>query len=295
MSVTVLAAHRSPEGRFVKGCSGNPAGRPKGARNRATVLAETLEEAGPALLADATRRALGGDGVTLRALLHHLLPRPGDPTVELDLAPGAERDDEAVMDAVARAIADGAISPADGLRIGRFVALRARLRERALRLRLRAAREAGRTARAPSGKTEARPVSDLYFSRKTVSNAEKEAAAAGADAAAKGAAPRAPAGRPPEGEAVPPVSDLYFSARSLSAARRGGSGRPADDAARKMARPPLRARPETAQEAARPPVPALYFARGNAPRGALSRLLSTTALAGGVGAAGLRSPAASAI
>jgi hypothetical protein len=290
MSVTVLAAHRSPEGRFVKGRSGNPAGRPKGARNRATVLAETLEEAGPALLADATRRALGGDGATLRALLHHLLPRPGDPTIELDLAPGAEHDDEAVLDAALRAVADAAISPADGLRIGRLVALRARLRERALRLRLRAAREAGRV---PCGK--ARPVSDLYFSRETVSNAGNEAATADPNAVAKGGEPRPAGGRAPDGEAVQPVSDLYFSSQAHSSARRGGSGRAAGDAARKVALLPLRGRREAAEEAPRPPVPLLHFPRQTAPRGALSRLLSTTALAGGGSAAGLRSPTASAI
>jgi len=36
---------RTSEGRFVPGQSGNPAGRPRGSRNRSTILAETMLEA----------------------------------------------------------------------------------------------------------------------------------------------------------------------------------------------------------------------------------------------------------
>jgi hypothetical protein len=46
---------------FVKGQSGNPAGRPPGARNRATLIAEGLfEQEGEALARKAIERALDG-------------------------------------------------------------------------------------------------------------------------------------------------------------------------------------------------------------------------------------------
>jgi hypothetical protein len=201
MSVTALADHRAPDGRFAKGRSGNPAGRPKGARNQATVLAEQLEEAGPDLLARAVRRAFDGDAVTLRALLGHMLPRPGDRTVELDLPPGAETDDDAMFAATFRAVADGVISPADALRIGRLVALRAKIAERTLRLKLRMAREAGRSGKPAQTPRSAAPspVSDLYSAAKT--------------------AP-VPAASVPEAGSFPPalhpVSSLYFGANPAS-------------------------------------------------------------------------------
>jgi len=60
---------------FQKGVSGNPAGRPPGARNRATALAEQLLE-GEArrLVRQAIDRAMGGDVLAMRLCLERILP-----------------------------------------------------------------------------------------------------------------------------------------------------------------------------------------------------------------------------
>jgi hypothetical protein len=215
MSVTILAHHRAADGRFAKGHSGNPTGRPKGARNRATVLAEQLRDAGPELLADATRRALGGDAVTLRSLLHYLLPKPGDATVDLGLAPGAERNAEAVFDATVRAVADGVISPADALRIGRLVALRARVAERAARLRLRATK----SARPPSGlhspaESRSKRPRPNPSPRARAGGEQPRSAAACREGFGTGISAPQPLALAPRPRAVP-VPDLYFPSYSM--------------------------------------------------------------------------------
>lgn len=72
---------RSTLGQFVKGVSGNPAGRPKGARNRANLLRSFLEESllrdlspevGP-VLDQAIQLAKSGDPKMIKLLLGDLL------------------------------------------------------------------------------------------------------------------------------------------------------------------------------------------------------------------------------
>jgi hypothetical protein len=60
---------------FERGKSGNPKGRPKGARNHATVLAETLLDGeAEAIIRKAIDRALEGDTTALRLCLERVLP-----------------------------------------------------------------------------------------------------------------------------------------------------------------------------------------------------------------------------
>ncbi len=83
---------------FLPGHSGNPKGKPKGARNRATLAAEALLDGeAEALTRKAIELALAGDTVALRLCLERLLPPRKDRPVALAL------DDSAMGDNAARA------------------------------------------------------------------------------------------------------------------------------------------------------------------------------------------------
>jgi hypothetical protein len=97
---------------FEPGQSGNPNGRPKGARNRVTRAVEALIDGqGEALGAKAVEKALNGDSPMLRALLGTLVP-PRERTVEFEL-PKIESAADAVKasSAVITACAAGELSP----------------------------------------------------------------------------------------------------------------------------------------------------------------------------------------
>jgi hypothetical protein len=71
---------------FVKGQSGNPAGRPPGARNRKTLIAEAVFEAHAEQIAScAIERALLGDVAALRLCIGVLLPRATERPVPFPL------------------------------------------------------------------------------------------------------------------------------------------------------------------------------------------------------------------
>lgn len=74
------------QGRFQKGQSGNPAGKPPGARHRVTQLVEALiENKAEALTERALQNALAGDGMLLKALLDRLAPPRKERPVTVDL------------------------------------------------------------------------------------------------------------------------------------------------------------------------------------------------------------------
>jgi hypothetical protein len=97
---------------FEPGQSGNPNGRPKGARNQVTRVVEALIDGqGEALGAKAVEKALDGDSPMLRALLSTLVA-PRERTVEFEL-PKIESAADAVKasSAVITACAAGDLSP----------------------------------------------------------------------------------------------------------------------------------------------------------------------------------------
>jgi hypothetical protein len=98
---------------FGPGQSGNPNGRPKGARNRVTRAVEALIDGqGEALGAKAVEKALQGDSPMLRALLSTLVPPRRERTVEFEL-PKIESAVDALKasSAVISACAAGELSP----------------------------------------------------------------------------------------------------------------------------------------------------------------------------------------
>ena len=79
---------RQHDGRFPIGVSGNPSGRTKGRKNRATYMAEALLEGEcRALVRKAIELALGGDLVALKLCLERLLPRRHERTLTFQLPP----------------------------------------------------------------------------------------------------------------------------------------------------------------------------------------------------------------
>ena len=71
---------------FQKGRSGNPAGRRKGSRNRATLAAEALLEGeAQALTRKAIELAIAGDTTALRLCLERIVPQRKSRTVAFDL------------------------------------------------------------------------------------------------------------------------------------------------------------------------------------------------------------------
>jgi hypothetical protein len=115
---------RAVRGRpFQKGQSGNPAGRPAGARNRKSLAAAALLDGeAEALTRKAVEMALAGDPTALRLCLERILPPCRERMVKLALpAIESPADIAPAMRAVAAALADGAISPGESEAIARMV------------------------------------------------------------------------------------------------------------------------------------------------------------------------------
>jgi hypothetical protein len=100
---------------FQKGQSGNPAGRPPGARNKATMLAEQLLEGETeAITRVAIDKAKEGDSVAIRLCLDRLLPVRRGRTIAFDLPPLATSGDAAqALAAVVAAVAGGELTPGE--------------------------------------------------------------------------------------------------------------------------------------------------------------------------------------
>lgn len=107
------AGQKQARGQFKKGQSGNPSGRPAGARNAATMAAETLLEGeAETLTRRAVEMAMGGDPTALRLCLERIYPvRKGRP-ITLNLpATETAADVNTAMSAVVAQMAAGEITP----------------------------------------------------------------------------------------------------------------------------------------------------------------------------------------
>ena len=108
---------------FVKGRSGNPRGRPVGARNKKTLAAAVLLEGeSEALTRKAVELALAGDPTALRLCIERILPPCRERPVKFTLPPIENADDiAAAMNAVTAALARGIITPGEAERIATVV------------------------------------------------------------------------------------------------------------------------------------------------------------------------------
>jgi Family of unknown function (DUF5681) len=109
--------------RFQPGQSGNPGGRPKGSRNKATLALENLLDGqAEALTQKAIELALGGDIPALRLCLDRILPPRKDRpvTFEMPAINGAE-DAKAATAALLAAVSVGSLTPSEASEVGKLI------------------------------------------------------------------------------------------------------------------------------------------------------------------------------
>jgi hypothetical protein len=108
---------------FKPGQSGNPNGRPKGARSRATVAAEQLLDGeADALTRKEIEMAKGGDTTALRLCIERILPARKYRPVAFDM-PHIETvaDSVKAAAAIASAVADGDVTPMEAAELSKVV------------------------------------------------------------------------------------------------------------------------------------------------------------------------------
>jgi hypothetical protein len=108
---------------FKEGRSGNPAGRPKGARNRATAALERiLDGDAEAIRNKAVEMAKDGDPVAMRLCLDRLIPVRKDRPItfalpEIETATDLTKATRALM----QGVADGEITPSEAAELSKLV------------------------------------------------------------------------------------------------------------------------------------------------------------------------------
>ncbi len=122
LQISAETARRGPGRPFVKGQSGNPAGRPRGSRNRTRAFAELLDDHAEALLRNVVTRALDGDATAMRLCVERILAPRRERPMELDLPPirGAA-DISGALAAVTTAATQGNLTPSEAEALSRLV------------------------------------------------------------------------------------------------------------------------------------------------------------------------------
>jgi len=118
------------QSRFQPGVSGNPGGRPKGARNRTTLAVQALLDGeSEKLTRKAIELALAGDTVALRICIDRILPPRRERVVIIDLPEVVEGTDAAkALSAILKAVAAGELTPTEAKALSDMVAAYANVR-----------------------------------------------------------------------------------------------------------------------------------------------------------------------
>jgi hypothetical protein len=108
---------------WTKGQSGNPRGKPVGARHKATMAAEALLDGeSEKLTRKAIEKAMDGDSVALRLCLERIIPARKDRPVRIELPPMTSAASAGVaLATVTAAVANGELTPGEGAEVGRIV------------------------------------------------------------------------------------------------------------------------------------------------------------------------------
>ena len=116
--------------KFRKGASGNPDGRPKGSRNRATILADQLfdeklfgeDNKAAALIDKAIQMAESGDTACMRLVFERIAPVRKDRPVYFELPKMAEAKDAVTASAaIVTAVAAGELTPTEAGELAKVV------------------------------------------------------------------------------------------------------------------------------------------------------------------------------
>jgi hypothetical protein len=134
MTSTAEKTTKKQRGRpFQKGQSGNPTGRPVGARNKTTVAMEVLlDDEADAIVRKAIEKAKEGDATAIRLCLDRILPARKDRPINFDLPQIDNASDAMKATALLVAgVAGGEITPSEAGELGKLIDSYVRLVESA--------------------------------------------------------------------------------------------------------------------------------------------------------------------
>ena len=116
---------------FQKGQSGNPAGRPRGARNRATLLMQNLlADDAEAIGRKAIEMAIAGDLAAIRLCMDRLAPVRKDEPVAFELPPIEKPADiVAATASIVAAVAAGELTPSQAAEVSKVIDVHVRALE----------------------------------------------------------------------------------------------------------------------------------------------------------------------
>jgi hypothetical protein len=131
MSVENTSPKKSLNGRWRKGKSGNPDGRPVGSRNKSTAFFEKLLDGqGEALIQKAIELSLKGDTRALSICWDRLLPPRKERTIVFSLPAVSEAQNvSAALASVVRGVAEGHITPGEAESLARVLETQKRVVE----------------------------------------------------------------------------------------------------------------------------------------------------------------------
>lgn len=114
---------RRLDGRFAKGFSGNPDGRPIGSRNKTTIAVEALLDGDAnALTEKAIALAKTGDMQALRLCMERIVPARKDRPVTFEMPEMKSADDAAsAISSLLASVARGDITPAEASEVSKIV------------------------------------------------------------------------------------------------------------------------------------------------------------------------------
>jgi len=116
---------------FVKGQSGNPAGRPAGSRNKASLAADELIAAeAQGFMRRIIERGRAGDMEAIKFVLDRVYPRPRDRSINFELSPiDTPEDVRSAMKAVLVAMASGELTPKEAADVMKVIEAAGRVLE----------------------------------------------------------------------------------------------------------------------------------------------------------------------